>query len=245
MDIEAFKGKPFYLNDVGLDWVHSTLEHMTLDEKIGQLFCLITYTSDEHYLRHLRDDYHIGGIMLRTMSADEIVNTVISIQTGAKIPLLTAANLEGGANQTCPTATKVGCQTAIAATGDVLSAHKLGEITGTEAAALGINFAFGPVSDIDYNWRNPITNTRTFGDNADRTSKMVAAYISAIQSHGLAAAAKHFPGDGVDERDQHLLASVNDLSPEDWDKTYGMVYKTAIDAGVKNHYDGTYYASEI
>jgi beta-N-acetylhexosaminidase len=48
---------------------------------------------------------------------------------------------------------------------------------------------------------------------------------------GMAASIKHFPGDGVDERDQHLVTSINTLTCEQWDNTYGKVYKASIDAG--------------
>ena len=61
---------------------------------------------------------------------------------------------------------------------------------------------------------------------------MGVSYLKALQSRGLAATIKHFPGDGCDERDQHLVTSINDLSCEEWDATYGEVYKACIDAGV-------------
>jgi len=56
-------------------------------------------------------------------------------------------------------------------------------------------------------------------------------YVKAVQKEGVAASIKHFPGDGVDERDQHLVTSINSLSCEDWDKTFGAAYKASIDAG--------------
>jgi beta-N-acetylhexosaminidase len=167
------------------------------------------------------------------MEKAEIIKTVSSLQLNARIPLLIAANVETGTNQTCPEATRIGCPMAIAATGEIKSAEILGIVTGKEAAALGINWAFAPVVDIDKNFRNPITNTRTFGADAYIVAEMSAAYIKAIQEQGVAASAKHFPGDGVDERDQHLLASVNSLSTEEWDDSYGKVYSATIEAGVK------------
>ena len=105
-------------------------------------------------------------------------------------------------------------------------------LCGKEGAALGVNWAFAPVSDIDCNFRNPITNTRTYGSDPKMVQNCVVSYIKACQSHGVAATAKHFPGDGCDERDQHLVSSINDLSCEEWDRTYGQIYRSAIDAGV-------------
>ena len=227
------KSKPFYLNDSDIKWVETTLADMTEEEKIAQLFCLITYTDDENYLKYLSGGLKVGGVMTRTMSLSEIVNTVTRLQSNAKIPMLISANLEAGLNQACYEGTRIGCQMGIAATGDKKYATELARIIGEEASALGINWAFAPIIDIDYNFRNPITNTRTFGSNAETVATFGKAYVEEVQKHGIAASIKHFPGDGVDERDQHLLASVNTLSCEEWDRTYGNAYKTCIDAGAK------------
>ena len=227
------KSKPFYLNDSDIKWVKTTLGGMSEEEKIAQLFCLITYTDDENYLKYLAGGLKVGGVMTRTMSLPEIINTVTRLQSNAKIPLLISANLEAGLNQACYEGTRVGCQMGIAATGDKKYATELARIIGEEASALGINWAFAPIIDIDYNFRNPITNTRTFGSNVKIVASFGKAYVEEVQKHGIAASIKHFPGDGVDERDQHLLASVNSLSTEEWDKTYGYVYRTCIDAGSK------------
>ena len=69
------KTKPFCLSDSDINWVQTTVAGMTTEEKIGQLFCLITYTDDEGYLKHLASDLKVGGVMTRTMSLDELCNT--------------------------------------------------------------------------------------------------------------------------------------------------------------------------
>ncbi|MCV2394406.1 glycoside hydrolase family 3 protein [Actinotalea sp. M2MS4P-6] len=225
---------PFSLDDDGVAWVTDTLAGMGDAEKIGQLFCLITYTSDPGYLEHLTRGQHVGGVLLRTMSTDEAVSTVTTLQSTAAVPLLISANLEGGASQTIAEATHVGSNMAIAATGRADAAHDAARVIGREARAVGINWAFTPVVDVDASFRNPITNTRTFGSDAEKVAAMGAEYVTAIQAEGVAASVKHFPGDGVDERDQHLLASVNTLSVPEWEQTFGRVYRAAIDAGVKS-----------
>lgn len=227
------KNKPFYLSDEDILWVKNTLNSMTEDEKISQLFCLITYTDDENYLKYLASGLKVGGVMTRTMSVDELVNTVTRLQTNGKIPLLISANLEAGLNQLCYDGIKVGSEMAIAATGEKKFARELAKVIGEEAGAIGINWAFAPIIDIDLNYHNPITNTRTFGSDPKVVSSFAKEYIEEIQSHEIAASIKHFPGDGVDERDQHLVASINSLSVEEWDKTFGYVYKSCIYDGVK------------
>ena len=93
---------------------------------------------------------------------------------------------------------------------------------------------FNPCADIYMNWRNTIVNTRAFGDNADRVIENIRAYIDGIHQSNVACCCKHFPGDGVEERDQHLVLGVNDLSVEEWDASFRKVYQTMIDEGLES-----------
>lgn len=225
--------KPFNLRNDDIEWVKTTLASMTREEKITQLFCLVAYSSDEGYLDYLSRVLKIGGIMCRVMPTDEVIKTVSHLQSASRIPMLISANLEAGGSGVSTEGTRLGCEMAVAASNNIENAKSLGMICGKEGKALGVNWAFAPIADIDLNFRNPITNTRTFGSDPETVKNCSLEYINAVQSYGLAASIKHFPGDGVDERDQHLVSSVNDLSTEKWDETYGSIYKAAIDAGVK------------
>lgn len=228
-----FKEKPFYLNDEQIEWVEKTYSSMTFDERVGQMFCHIAYESNDEYLQGVLNTLKPGGIMLRPMPLEETVSAVSCLQKSSNIPMLIAANLEKGGSGAIKEGTNYASPMEIAATNDPEYARRLGEICGAEGAAAGLNWAFAPIIDIDYNFRNPITNTRTFGSDPKRVMAMGEAYVEAVQSHGVAASIKHFPGDGCDERDQHLVASINDLSCEEWDKTYGEIYKSCIDKGAK------------
>lgn len=121
----------------------------------------------------------------------------------------------------------------VAATGDTKYAYELGKIAGKEGRAVGINYAFAPIIDIDYNTLNPITNTRTFGNDPEVVYEMASAYIDGLMEDGkdMCYSIKHFPGDGVDNRDQHLHTTYNTLSVEEWEKTYGHNYRRLIDKG--------------
>jgi beta-N-acetylhexosaminidase len=222
--------KPYYLKDEEIAWVHNTLASMSDEEKLGQLFCLIAY-SDKQDLVELTTKYKPGGLMCRPMPACEVVNAVRILQENSKIPMLIAANLEKGSNGIVEEGTFIGSQMQVAATDDDEMAYKLGVVCGSEGSAVGANWAFAPIIDIDYNFRNPITNTRTLGSDPDRVRRMGVQYVKGVQEHGVAASIKHFPGDGMDERDQHLVASINSMSCEDWDRTYGAAYKACIEAG--------------
>jgi len=225
------RAKPFYLADTDIQWVEETLAGMTAEEKVGQLFCLTAYDNDRDLLTQYATKYKPGGLMCRPMPAASNVDTVTVLQKQSGIPMLIAANLERGGVGVAEEGTCIGSQLQVAATDDDEVAYKLGLVCGREGAAVGVNWAFSPIIDIDYNFRNPITNSRTFGSDPDRVRRMGVEYVKGVQSCGVAASIKHFPGDGMDERDQHLVTSINHLSCEEWDATYGAAYRAAIDAG--------------
>lgn len=225
------KANPFYLKDDEIAWVDNTYRSMSLEEKIGQLFCPIGYSTDPDYLRHDLLDKHIGGLFFRDGVGKEMRSTFDFAQANSKIPLLIPSNLEAGGDGAATDGTPYGKQMEVAAANDTLYAYRLGKIATGEAAALGINWAFAPVIDIDMNFRNPITNVRTYGADKEVVLENALAYMKAATENEVAVSIKHFPGDGVDERDQHILTSVNSLSREEWDNSFGYVYKNMIEHG--------------
>ena len=230
-----YKEKPFYLNDADITWVEETLSSMTLEEKAGQLFCVTDMITDPDALRAFVEKYHPGGFMYRTGEGTEIQEAQRAMQQASRIPLLLSCNLESGGNGVAFSGTFFGREMQVAATGEREQARRLGVVCAREGAAAGCNWAFAPIIDIDYNWRNPITNVRTFGSDPDRVLEMGRAYIEGVKSTSvdMAVTIKHFPGDGVDERDQHLLSTVNSLPAEDWEASYGRIYRELIDQGAE------------
>ncbi len=228
------RAKPFYLDEDGVEWVEKTLASLSDDEKIGQLFVPIGYSGDPAYLEGCMLRHGIGGIMYRTGEAAEMQATHRYLQEHSKIPLLIGANLEAGGDGIAAEGTPFGKQMAVAATGDAANARRLGQVSCSEGAAVGCNWAFAPVCDIDRNWRNPITNVRTYGSDPKFVRDCAVEYVRGAAEAGVAVAAKHFPGDGCDEVDQHILTSVNTLSCEEWDVTYGMIYQSLIDEGAQS-----------
>ena len=227
------KANPFYLNDEQVKWVEDTITAMTLEEKAGQVFCPMGFTDDPGALRHMVCDIGVGGMMYRMGPAGYIQNTHRAIQRFAKIPLLLAANTEAGGNGRALEGTGFGAPMAVAATGDPDNGYRMGCVSCAEGAALGLNWSFAPIVDIDKDFHNPITNTRTFGSDADQVIAFASRYMDGADENDVAVAIKHFPGDGVDERDQHILTSINSLSCEEWMESYGKVYQMLIDKGAK------------
>lgn len=223
--------KPFYLNHDAVAWVEETLNAMTLHEKVGHLFCPIGLSSEEEDLQALLEAFKPAGIMFRPGEAKEVQQVHRYLQQHSKIPMLIAANLESGGNGAVAEGTEFGSQMQVGATADPEMAGKLGMVVAEEGRAAGCNWAFAPVIDLDYNFHNPITNTRTYGSDPELVGAMGKAYVEAVQARGMATSIKHFPGDGVDYRDQHLVLSVNTMEPQEWDDTFGRVYQQSIDVG--------------
>jgi len=227
------KAAPFNLCDDDVVWVERTLSGMDVAAKVGQLFVLVITDADPetNLLAIKKAGIAPGGFMTRPFTAKEVQGLHRTLQANAQIPLLLAANLERGGDGVALDGTVFATQFGVAATDDEQFAYQLGLVAGREAAAVGCNWAFAPVVDIDLNPANPITNTRTYGSDPHRVLRMARAYMKGVHEVGLAVSVKHYPGDGVDGRDQHLVTSVNSLSVEEWDASFGMVYRAMIDAG--------------
>lgn len=225
--------KPYNLSSDDIKWVENTLESLSLREKVGQMFCAVFSGSSSEDLKGLYDDIPFGGVTFRPNNADVIKGFSDVIQNHARIPCLISSNLESGGSGLVSDGTEFASQLEVAATGDSGYAYKLGDICGKEGSCVGGNYAFAPVVDIMYNWRNPIVNTRTYGDDPEKVLRYALEYMKGIMQHGYAVAVKHFPGDGVDERDQHLLSSVNSLGVDEWRSSFGYVYRGLIEEGAQ------------
>lgn len=224
------KARPFYLDDEQIKWVNETRDAMTDDEKAEQLFCPMVAFTDENAIRGMFGKHNFGAAMFRVGGAKETQHAINVLQEISKVPMLISANLEDGGNGVITEGTYMGRQMLIAATDDEKKAYQLGKLCGDEGDAVGVNWAFSPVLDIDLNYLNPITNVRTYGSDYTRTIRMGKNYLKGLGEEGLIPSIKHFPGDGVDDRDQHLLTSVNSLSIEEWEASYGQIYRSMIEA---------------
>lgn len=226
--------KPFYLTDEDIRWVEETKNKMTVREKIGQLFCPIAPGPDKAALQEVLDTLQPGGMMFRALPGQEIQEAQRYLQEKSPVPLLLAANLEAGGNGVMTEGTYFGYPMAMAATGESLHAYHLGKVSAAEGRATGCNWAFSPIVDRNVNYLNPITNVRTYGDDTETVIQMSRAFIEGVQEEEMAVAIKHFPGDGMDYRDQHLHPTINSCSVEEWDESYGEIYRQLIAAGAES-----------
>lgn len=230
------------VSDIRQRWVETTLSTLSLREKIGQTVQEIcndeTCQSREHAVRYFEKNpvgsVFCGGEIIKGAgnSAELIRERLDLCQEVSRIPLLVAGDLEHGAGAAVRGLTSFPHNLALGAVNDESLAYALGKYTALEGRYAGFNWTFSPVVDLAQNWMNPIVNNRSIGDNPKRVVPLAQAIIRGLQDHSIAACAKHFPGDGVDFRDQHLVTSINYLSEEEWWTNHGRVFQSVIDDGV-------------
>ncbi|MGE3269710.1 MAG: glycoside hydrolase family 3 protein [Chloroflexota bacterium] len=237
--------KPFNLDDEAVVWVRSTIDAMTLEEKIGQLFVNLNGAFTPDYLDRILSTYHVGGMRFRGADAATVQAHVRYAQSRSKIPLLIASNPEMGGFGSVDDGTLVCTHLQAGSHPDSSIAREMGRIAGIETAALGCNWAFAPIVDIHYNWRNTVVATRAFGNTPEIVIERAKAYFDGISESRTVCAIKHFPGDGVDERDQHVVTSWNTLGADEWHATYGQVFRALIDHGAQSIMAGHIGAPEL
>lgn len=224
----------FDLNERQQDWADSVFSSMSMEEKIAQLLHpSYSKLPDKDWLE-LVEKIPVGAIFCSQKSFDEMKRANKAVQDHVKIPVLFSADMENGTNFIKDKGIYFPFQMGLAASSIPGRAYKMGKITAKFSRAAGIHWTFSPVIDLNLNPENPITNIRALGDDPDKIIPLFEEIIRGLQEEDqMAATCKHFPGDGVDNRDQHMLVSVNSLPKDQWFELYGRVWEHAIASGTK------------
>lgn len=231
--------KPYNLSADQINWVEDIISNMTDEEKVGQLFVNLFFPGKDEFSgntltnEQIVQKYHIGGARYKGQDSEQVQNLLNELQSYSKVPLLVAANCDAGGNGATNDGTYIASGAQAEAAGDPSVAYNAGYVSGVEATALGVNTNFDPCVDILQNWRNTIVNTRAYGTNADSVIKYTNAYLEGLTQSEIIQCIKHWPGDGTEERDQHLVLGVNELSVDEWEDSFGRVYRNHIDNGVE------------
>lgn len=212
-------------------WVDRTRDALSTEEKVAQLFVLSSRedTADETTeLVGLKP----GGVHRfpgRDLAA--AVTETRAILERSETPPIISGDIEGG-TLSYAFATPLLNQLGIAACADLALSEAIAGVIARESRALGYDWSFTPVVDINRSFRNPVVGTRSYGSDVETVLEQARVHVRTVQAHGLAATAKHWPGDGLDDRDQHLVTSVNPLDRAEWDASFGRIYRGLIEEGV-------------
>jgi beta-N-acetylhexosaminidase len=215
------------------------LKKMSADEKVGQIIQIginarfINQDSDfyQDLVRQVKEN-KIGGIILFGAPMYETVHLVNRMQENAQVPLLIALDAETGIGMRFTDAANFPWNMAVAATGNPEYARKMGVITAREAKAMGIMQVYAPVLDVNNNADNPVINVRSYGENPEDVARFGAAFIEGVQSQGVIATAKHFPGHGDTDVDSHRGLPIINVSRDRLDKLELVPFRKAIEVGV-------------
>lgn len=243
-------------------WVDETLKKLSVDEKVGQLIVpslesnyLSTDSVRFDELARLVKEYHVGGfhvfgatqpappvllnasygtvILGHPLSAGSLLNR---LQALSPVPLLNTADFETGVGFRIAGGTAFPRQMAMGAVrpgDDVRLVREEARITGLESRAIGVQVNFAPVADVNNNPRNPVINTRSYGEDPARVAALVSAYVDGAREGGIIATLKHFPGHGDTDVDSHLGLPIVKFDRPRLDAIELGPFKRGIDRGAE------------
>ena len=197
--------------------VEQRLARMTLDEKVGQI--MIVGFAGPRLTPELRDlvrELHIGGVIVFLINGNietpEQVSTLtrdlqdVAREDGAP-GLFMAIDQEGGRVSRLREATgfsEIPSAMALGASGDPENARRAAQLLAREMLAVGLNVDFAPVLDVNNNPANPVIGSRSFGSDPESVAEFGVAFLEGLQSEGVLAFGKHFPGHGDTDVDSHV-----------------------------------------
>jgi beta-N-acetylhexosaminidase len=222
---------PFSLDAEALGWVARTRDRLSTEQKVRQLFNLAAHGDDAHMIDDLAAQAAGGITRFGGTELEASWRATRTLVERSEIPLLVSGDIEGGAIG-IPFGTRITNQLGLAATGSTALAEEAVNVLAAEARALGYNWTFTPVLDINAAFRSAIVATRSYGSNLETILEHALVNVRTFQRHGIAATAKHWPGEGYDDRDQHLVTTINPLDMASWRERFGRLYQGLIDAGV-------------
>jgi len=207
----------------------SMLRSLNLHDRIAQMVIGVCYgdvpgvgTKDYIKFRHWVKDLHIGGFIMNNRVQYGLVRNAEphamalffnQMQKASKTPLLIGGDFERGSSMRVSDTIRFPFNMAYGAARDVEASRHQGLATAREARALGVQWVFAPVADVNNNPQNPVINIRSYGENPDDVAQHVAAYIDGAHSdpkNMVLVSAKHFPGHGDTSIDSHFdLARVD------------------------------------
>lgn len=238
-------------------WVKATLARMSLEERIGQMIVpsfesTFVSSDSEAYDRlvALVHEIHVGGfhvfggsrpvpgVLLNPaysgvtlgdpLDAAALLNRLQAI---APVPLLNTGDFEAGVGFRMAGATVFPRNMAFGAAGDEALVFEAGRITAVESRAIGVHVDFAPVVDVNDNPRNPVINTRSFGEDPPAVARLGAAYVRGLQAGGALATLKHFPGHGDTDVDSHLGLPIIRRPRARLDEVELVPFRAGLDAG--------------
>ena len=233
---KGFIQPPPYLVNYDTAWVDSTLNSLTLDEKIGQLFMVAAYSnelaSNTEDIEKLVENYGIGGVLFFQGTPTKQAELTNLYQSKSKVPLLIAIDAEYGLKMRLENTVEYPKQMALGAIQDDTLLYQMGAELGAQLKSIGVHVNLAPVVDINTNPENPVIQSRSFGERKELVAGKALKIMKGLQSQQIIATAKHFPGHGDTDTDSHLSLPVIDHPKKRLENIEFYPFKKLIDKGV-------------
>ncbi len=188
-------------------WADSVFNSLSPKERLGQLFMVAAYSNKglEHQteIEKLIREYNIGGLIFFQGGPGRQARLTNQYQSLSKVPLLVGMDAEWGLGMRLDSTLNFPRQMTLGALADVNLIRKMGEILGRHCKRLGVHVSFSPVVDVNSNPANPVIGYRAFSEDKESVALRGSAYMKGLQSQGVLAVAKHFPGHGDADADSH------------------------------------------
>lgn len=214
----------------------SMLREMTLDQKIGQLFVApaCPLRGEDHWADWMKilEDCHIGNAIVKQSDPITQVKFLNRLQNESEIPLLIVADAEWGLAMRMSNTIAFPRNMTLGAIGDPHLIYLMGKEIGRQAKLVGIHLNLAPVADVNNNPLNPVIHMRSFGEDPMRVAACVSAYARGLQSSGILACAKHFPGHGDTHVDSHRDLPVIGHLMNRLEAVEFVPFKRVIDEGI-------------
>jgi beta-glucosidase-like glycosyl hydrolase/CubicO group peptidase (beta-lactamase class C family) len=228
----------FDISDNGKKWVDSIYSAMSLDEKIGQLFMVAAYSNkdDAHFnsIKKLITDNKIGGLIFFQGGPVRQAKLTNRFQAKSKVPLFIGNDAEWGLGMRLDSTYSYPYNMTLGAVQDLKLIEKMGVQIGEQSKRLGLQFNFAPVLDINTNPKNPIIGFRSFGEDKYKVTERATAVMKGMQSVGVFATGKHFPGHGDTETDSHKALPTVSFSKERLEIMEFYPYKKMFEEGLSS-----------
>lgn len=232
-DIDPLKTKDFQAQET---WVNTLLDSMSVNEKIGQLFMVQAYSNrdknHEDYIKSLIKKHHIGNLIFMQGTPEKQALLTNTYQSASKVPMLIGFDGEWGLDMRLKNTYRFPWNMTLGAIKNDSLVKQFGTHLGTHCNRLGIHVNFAPVVDINTNPDNPIIGNRSFGENKVNVTQKAISFTQGMQSKGVLANAKHFPGHGDTATDSHHTLPFLDFDKNRLDSIELYPYKKVFNAGI-------------
>ncbi len=219
-------------------WVDSIYNTLSLKEKIGQLYTVQVFSNEDvaskKKIIELIKDYNIGGIIYSKGDPVSQAKLDNELQGVSRIPLLVSMDAEWGLSMRLDSTFAFPWNMTLGAIKDNKLIEQVGRQIGEHCKRLGVHLNFAPVVDINTNPKNPIIGNRSFGEDRDNVTEKAIAFMKGMQSAGVLANAKHFPGHGDTETDSHKTLPTIDFDAKRIDSVEMYPYKKLIKQGLSS-----------